>query len=417
MMEMTMTKNKKVPVLRFREFEGEWNVYKLAEVAKKIQDGTHFSPTVLEEGNYKYVTSKNIRNGFLKLDTVEYISKEDHEGIYKRCDVKFGDILLTKDGASTGNVCINSLKEEFSLLSSVAFLRANTNLVTSDFLFQSILSPRGQKEIRISISGQAITRITLTKIRGYKLYFPNLTEQQKIATFLTAIDHRIQLFQQKKDKLEDYKKGVMQKLFSQELRFRDEDGEAFGDWEERKLGEVATFRRGSFPQPYGLPQWYDEINGMPFVQVFDVDSNFKLKTTTKQKISDLAKPKSVFVGKGNIVLTIQGSIGRIAITQYDCYVDRTLLIFQSFTAPINKKFFAYIIYLLFDIEKKKAPGGIIKTITKDKLKDFNILLPTLPEQKKIATFLMSLDAGIEKIGHQIKGMEGYKKGLLQKMFV
>jgi len=127
------------------------------------------------------------------------------------------------------------------------------------------------------------------------------------------------------------------------------------DWEVKELRDVAVYRRGSFPQPYGLPKWYDEQNGMPFVQVFDVDDNLKLKPATKQKISDAAKDKSVFVKEGSIVLTIQGSIGRIAITQYDAYVDRTLLIFKSFLIPLDKWYFMYIVYQLFQIEKQKAP--------------------------------------------------------------
>lgn len=216
----------------------------------------------------------------------------------------------------------------------------------------------------------------------------------------------------------------MQQLFSGGLRFRpaqqndgDEEGKDYPDWEEKRLGEVATFRRGSFPQPYGLPKWYDEANGMPFVQVYDVDSNFRLKSETKQKISALAKSKSVFVKKGTIVLTIQGSIGRIAITQFDCYVDRTLLIFTSFIGDMDVKFFAYVVYLLFDIEKRKAPGGTIKTITKDKLKDFKILLPSLSEQIKLSNALSSMDKKIEILNQQITKTQTFKKGLLQQMFV
>lgn len=147
------------------------------------------------------------------------------------------------------------------------------------------------------------------------------------------------------------------------------------DWRLVKLAEVAEYRRGSFPQPYGLDEWYDDNNGTPFVQVYDVDTNFKLKPTTKRKISELAKAQSVFVPQGSLVLTIQGSIGRIAITQYDAYVDRTLLIFTGYRKPVNIYFFAHVVYLLFEIEKLKAPGGTIKTITKQALSSFKLALP------------------------------------------
>jgi type I restriction enzyme S subunit len=188
------------------------------------------------------------------------------------------------------------------------------------------------------------------------------------------------------------------------------------DWQLKQLRKVALFRRGSFPQPYGLPKWYDEQNGMPFVQVFDVDVNMKLKSDTKQKISEAAKDKSVFVEKGSIVLTIQGSIGRIAITQYDAYVDRTLLIFTSFLIPLDKWYFMYIVYQLFQIEKQKAPGGTIKTITKEELSSFQIPLPpTKAEQTAIATALNDADALIIQLEKLIAKKRALKQGIMQEL--
>ena len=148
--------------------------------------------------------------------------------------------------------------------------------------------------------------------------------------------------------------------------------EFVGEFQKKTLDETANFRRGSFPQPYGLAKWYDDDSGHPFVQVFDVDDNFRLKSETKRKISQLAAENSVFVEAGSLVLTIQGSIGRIAITQYDAYVDRTLLIFRENRVPTDLLYFAYVIHLLFEIEKRSAPGGTIKTITKEALSSFPI---------------------------------------------
>lgn len=189
-----------------------------------------------------------------------------------------------------------------------------------------------------------------------------------------------------------------------------------GEWGEKKLGDIANFRRGSFPQPYGLRKWYDDKNGFPFVQVYDVDNNSKLKEVTKRKISKEAKELSVFAKEGTIVLTIQGSIGRIALTQYDACIDRTLLIFESFNIPIDKYFFMQIVFLLFEIEKTKAPGGTIKTITKEALSSFKLSVPSLLEQQKIAGFLGSVDEWIENLKSQKDNFESYKKGMMQKIF-
>ena len=189
-----------------------------------------------------------------------------------------------------------------------------------------------------------------------------------------------------------------------------------GEWFEDTLINIAKFRRGSFPQPYGLPEWYDVKNGMPFIQVYDVGDDFRLKPTTKSKISKLAAEQSVFIKKGTVIITIQGSIGRVAITQYDAYIDRTLLLFEEFYNDIDKTFFAYILFLLFEIEKQKAPGGIIKTITKEVLSDFVISFPESQEKQKIATCLSSLDEVIAAHSQKLELLKDHKKGLMQNLF-
>ncbi|MDV7732102.1 restriction endonuclease subunit S [Enterococcus faecium] len=188
------------------------------------------------------------------------------------------------------------------------------------------------------------------------------------------------------------------------------------DWEERKLGQVANYRRGSFPQPYGNKEWYDGENSMPFVQVVDVGDNLRLVEDTKQKISELAQPKSVFVEEGKVVVTLQGSIGRVAITQYPAYVDRTLLIFESYKAEMDEYYFAYVIQQLFEYEKTRAPGGTIKTITKEALSNFTISFPSIAEQKKLGKFFEQLDDTIALHQRKLDLLKETKKGFLQKMF-
>ena len=162
-------------------------------------------------------------------------------------------------------------------------------------------------------------------------------------------------------------------------------------WEQRKLGEVANYRRGSFPQPYGKTEWYDGEGAMPFVQVADITDNMNLVEDTKQKISKLAQPMSVFAEKGAILVTLQGSIGRVAIAQYGTFVDRTVLIFEKYQGEIDATFWAYIIKQKFIEEARKAPGGTIKTITKEALSDFNLFVPDYQEQKKIGEYFQNLD--------------------------
>lgn len=189
------------------------------------------------------------------------------------------------------------------------------------------------------------------------------------------------------------------------------------DWEVKKLGDIAQYRRGSFPQPYGLPKWYDGKGAMPFVQVADVSTDsFCLNSETKQQISTLAQPMSVFVPKNSVLVTLQGSIGKVAITQYDSYVDRTLAIFKAYNLPMSSIYFSYQLSKKFAIEREKAPGGIIKTITKEAFSDFCLPLPpTIKEQQRIANALSDVDTLIANLEKLIAKKKNIKQGAMQQL--
>ena len=247
----------------------------------------------------------------------------------------------------------------------------------------------------------------------------SLEEQKRISVYMNALNRLITLHQRKCDETKQLKKFMLQKMFPKngeknpEIRF-----EGFtDDWEQRKLSDCAEFRRGSFPQPYGNKDWYDGKGAMPFVQVADVSSDMKLVNDTKQKISKLAQPMSVFAEKGSVLVTLQGSIGRVAITQYGAFVDRTVLIFDKYKDDIDKKFWAYIIKEKFEYEAKKAPGGTIKTITKEVLANFDLMLPCYAEQSILADYLIKLDHLITLHQRKCEKLKELKKYMLHNMFV
>ena len=401
-----MSDVKNIPRLRFPDFTESWKRRKLKDFSSFFSGGTPTS-TIKKfyNGNIPFIKSGEINSE----KTNQFLSEEGlNNSSAKR--VNNGDLLYALYGATSGEVGIS--KMDGAINQAVLCIRGDFN----NNLLANYLKKEKNKIVSTYLQGGQ-GNLSAEIIKNLKLSLPSLPEQQKIADFLTAVDKRIEFLEKKKTLLETYKKGVMKKIFNQEIRFKDDNGNDFPDWEEKRLDEISKFRRGSFPQPYGLPEWYDEIDGKPFVQVYDVNDNFKLKPETKQKISSLAQPKSVFVPKESIVITIQGSIGRVAITQYDSYVDRTLLIFTSINKDLNKYFFVYQLYRLFEIEKRKAPGGTIKTITKEKLSSFTILLPDKTEQLKISNFFFLIDKQLELFDSLIDKSKTWKKGLLQKMFV
>ena len=155
----------------------------------------------------------------------------------------------------------------------------------------------------------------------------------------------------------------------------------------KRIGEIANYRRGSFPQPYTNESYYGGEDAMPFVQVADVKDNFRLVDSTKNTISKIAQSLSVFVPKGTVIVTLQGTIGRVAITQYDAYVDRTIAIFEGLSSELNTKYFVYQLKSKFDYEKQFARGSTIKTITKEEMTKFKIPIPPLEIQEEIVKIL------------------------------
>ena len=407
-----MSEVAQAPQLRFPEFIGEWDVTNFGNISS-IKRGA--SPRPISSPKW---FDKDSSVGWVRISDVtkskKYLKKTEQylseDGINRSRKVDKGNLIMSicatigKPIYTNFNVCIHDGFIVFDSLSE-----------DKGFIYY-LLEKIQKKWYRY---GQPGTQVNLNSdiVSSEIFSIPTKPEQQKIAAFLTAVDNKIEQLSKKQELLGEYKKGLMQKIFSQAIRFKADDGGDYPDWEELKLGEVARFRRGSFPQPYGNPEWYDDEDGKPFVQVYDVAGNMRLKSTTKRKISVLAQSSSVFVPKGNVVLTIQGSIGRIALTQYDAYVDRTLLIFTGYIKEVNKQFFIYVIYLLFEIEKIKAPGGTIKTITKEALTSFKLDLPCFDEQTKIANFLSSIDSKIEQVGKQLDKSKQFKKALLQQMFV
>lgn len=310
-------------------------------------------------------------------------------------------IGLAGQGKTRGTVAINFM--ELCINQSIGAFLPSKQYIT-EYLFYNL--ENRYEEIRGLSSGDGGRGgLNLQILKSLQIPLPPLPEQEAIAEALSDADAWIESLEQLIAKKRLIKQGAMQELL------RPKDG-----WEVKKLGEVATYRRGSFPQPYGLDKWYDDTNGMPFIQVFDVAKNRKLKPDTKRKISDLAQPMSVFVPKGTIVLTIQGSIGRIALTQYDAYCDRTLLIFEKIDSGLDKFYFLLTVEQIFEIEKEKAPGGTIKTITKEALSDFVIKYPkSLPEQTRIATILSDMDAELEALEQKLSKARQIKQGMMQEL--
>lgn len=204
---------------RFVEMFGEpvsnpmgWEKKKLQDVCYKLTDGTHFSPESYDEGDYKYITAKNIKSDGFDFSNITYVPESVHRTIYERCNPELGDVLYIKDGATTGIAMVNSLEEEFSLLSSVALLKQNRKVIDGRFLCGVLNNAEMYKSIRSNMGGAAITRLTIAKLQKIMVIVPPLPLQKQFATFVKRVDQQKQTVQQSLEKLELMKKALMQEF-------------------------------------------------------------------------------------------------------------------------------------------------------------------------------------------------------------
>lgn len=208
-----------------KAFEWKFDYYSLKDVCLKIQDGSHFSPKeqspIKGDEMYPYVTSKNIRNNCLDLSNITYVNKKFHKLIYQRCDPKYGDVLLTKDGVNTGNVTINTLKEPFSMLSSVCLIRPEKEILSPMFIKYYLQSPEGFNGITGKMSGTAIKRIILKNIKNARIPVPPIEKQiqivQEIETRFSVCDQLEATIKDALEKAETLRQSVLKHAFDGKL--------------------------------------------------------------------------------------------------------------------------------------------------------------------------------------------------------
>lgn len=191
-----------------------WSV--MSAICEKIQDGTHFSPDKdrqFAHGQFPYVTAKNVRPWGLDLSDITYLEEADHRQIRQRCDPIQGDVLLVKDGVNAGDAAINSFDGEISLLSSVCMLRPKASIIANQFLRYFLLSPKGYQSLSGQMTGTAIKRIILRKVRETPVPVAPLPEQRRIVTkieeLFSDLDAGVAALEQAKAKLKRYRAAVL----------------------------------------------------------------------------------------------------------------------------------------------------------------------------------------------------------------
>jgi type I restriction enzyme S subunit len=258
----------------------------------------------------------------------------------------------------------------------------------------------------------SLSKSTIEKI---KIKLASLEEQTKIANFLSAIDTKINQLTKKKNLLEQYKKGIMQKIFNQEIRFKDDNGNDFADWEEKKLGEICDVRDGTHDSPKYVDSGYPFITSknlmkdgkIDFENVSYINETDYIKVNQRSKVNINDILFGMIGTIGNPVLVNRGgfAIKNVALLkEKECLKNFYLIHFLKGDS-INQQFF------------EQNTGGTQKFVSLSIVRNLNISFPSIDEQTKIANFLSAIDENINQVSKQLEQTTQYKRGVLQQMFV
>lgn len=407
---MSKNSNKSIPVLRFPEFKSEWLEKPLVEWLDKIIDYRGKAPPKSEDGVI-LITARNVKQGFLDFTIKEFIPDEEYSQWMNRGLPKSGDVLFTTE-APLGNVCMFPNDGLYALGQRTLTLRVKKNNC-GEFLFYLLQSPKNQSEIFDRSTGSTAKGIKSRIFQTIPFKFPELLEQEKIAIFLGAIATRLTQLRHKRDRLQTYKRGVMQKIFSQQVRFRGAISSPFPDWQKKKLGDITNIIGGGTPDTYQEEYWGGQIQ---WFTPTELKTKYVLKSVRTITELGLKKSSAKLLPKGTLLFSSRATVGDVSIALRECSTNQG---FQSFI--VNSRSIDEFLYNWIIQHKKlflrRSSGSTFLEISKQEIQKIKILLPCIEEQEKIANFLTAIDQKIEAISRQIDYSEQFKKGLLQKMFV
>lgn len=414
-----MSEVKNIPRLRFPEFKEEWIQNSLGDICSFSKGKGISKSDIIDDGVYEC-----IRYGELYTHYNEVIDKVISKTNFSDNPVfsKINDVIIPASGETALDIATAScvLKKDVLLGGDLNIIRTKVNGVFLSYY----LNNKRKKEIARLSQGNSVVHVYPSQLKTLKILIPHTNEFDKIADFLTSVDKRIELLEKKKTLLETYKKGVMKKIFNQEIRFKDDNGNDFPDWEEKSLGDIGEFKTSSVDKKSD-----DNEQEVFLVNYMNVYRHEKITNENKHDLMVVtAKPNQIDSNnllKGDILFTPSSEtpddIGHSVVIFED--LDDTLYSYHLLRfRPTIKIDILYSHYfcnndLVLNQICRFATGSTRFTISKDSFSKILINLPCVDEQSKIARFLDSIDKQLELLESQIEKSKTWKKGLLQKMFV
>ena len=408
-----MEKMKKmVPELRFPEFSGEWVEKRLGDITMWASGGTPSKDIPhYWEGDIPWITASSMR-GMEYSDSELKITKEGLKNGSRLA--KQGSLLILVRGSMLfKTIPVGITTKDVSFNQDVKSITVDLEYNTRFVLYWFYASESYILDL-VTGTGIGAGKIDLADLKNILVSTPSYHEQKKIASFLTSVDEKLQNLKKKKTLLEQYKKGVMQQIFSQVLRFKDENGNEYLDWEEKTLGDVSNVKRGASPRPITSPVWFSEYSNIGWVRISDVTKSNKYLNKTEQYLSKEGVRKSRLVRKGNLIMSICATIGKPIYVNFDVCIHDGFIVFDEL--KLDKEYLYYYLDMIKLKWYQYGQPGTQVNLNSEIVSNEVIPVPIKSEQTKIANFLSAIDEKITLCNTQIEKTEQYKKGLLQQMF-
>ncbi len=403
-----MTNEANMPELRFPGFNGKWEIKKLKDIGDIITGKTpSTSNPKFYNGNYPFVSPLDIQNHRFIKKTNKTLSEK---GFYSGRIIRKGASLFVCIGSTIGKIgqAGADVITNQQINSLIPYERYDDNFIYSNLL-------KSSSKIKQLAATQALPIINKETFGSYFINLPQLDEQIKIGNFFNKLDQQIELEEKKLELLEQQKRGYMQDIFSLKLRFKDNNGNDYPEWEEKKLEDLADIVRGASPRPIKDSKWFDSTSEVGWLRISDVTNQNGKIYNLEQRLSLEGQLKTRVIASPHLLLSIAASVGKPVINFVKTGVHDGFLIF------LNPKFNLIFMYNWLEMFKPKwqkygQPGSQVN-LNSELVKSQIITIPNYYEQQKIGDFFNKLDEIINNQSKKINTLKLRKQGFLQKIFV
>lgn len=405
------------PRLRFKGFTAAWEEKKLEDIFNTIRNafvGTA-TPYYVENGHF-YLESNNIKNGEINKKSQIFINDEFY---YKQQDkwLKTNDLVMVQSG-HVGHCAV--IPEELNNVAAHALIMFSNYKLEANpyFLSYQFQTNRKINEIAKITTGNTIKHILSSDMKEFAVDFPMVEEQTHLGLFFRRLDSQIAESRAVLEKSRQLKKAMLAKMFPAsgekmpKIRFEGFEGE----WECRKLGEMADIVRGASPRPIQDPKWFDDNSDIGWLRISDVTIQNGRIHYLEQKISKAGQEKTRVLEEPHLLLSIAASVGKPVINYVKTGVHDGFLVFKN--PNFELEFMFQYLDSFVDTWQCYGQPGTQVNLNSDIVKNAEFFIPQNPkEQTAIGNFFRQLDETIALHSAEVEKLNQLKKGLLAAMLV